>query len=218
VIAKLSFILVLTVLAACAHQSDDDYPIRHGKIPETVAPPAVPPAAPQPLPTPSPSAPLVTVPAPPPPSPIVQTNPSPRVAPGTSTPSVKSTPGSAASSGLAVAGALQISDPLSAPVKRLINSAEESLKKGKILEARSQADRAYRMDLRDPRTSFLMARVAEKEKSYEDAEQWAMRSLEYLGDSKNKLIVWNFVAKVREKSGNKKGVQEAMRKVNELKR
>lgn len=211
-IAKLSFILVLTVLAACAHQSDDDYPVRHGRIPEPVAPPAVPPAAPQPLPTPS--VPLVTLPAPPAPSPIVQTNPTPRTAPGTSTPSVKSTAGSAP----AVAGALQISEPLSAPVKRLINSAEESLKKGKILEARSQADRAYRMDLRDPRTSFLMARVAEKEKSYDDAEQWAMRSLENLGDARNKLIVWNFVAKVREKNGNKKGVQEAMRRVNELKR
>ncbi|MBC7659372.1 MAG: hypothetical protein H7249_06660 [Chitinophagaceae bacterium] len=203
---------VLMFATGCAHQGDDDYPVRHGsamKQPELVSPPVPPPASPAPIVNP----PLVTMPPPPAPAPATAA----ARAPGPVQPKMP-LPSQTATFGPVSGSALQLSEPLSAPVRRLINAAEDSLKKGKILEARAQADRAYRMDLRDPRTSFLMARVSEREKSYDDAEQWARRSLETLGDAGNKRIVWNFIASVRSKNGNKKGAQEAMRQVHELKR
>lgn len=194
-------IFTLSVFTACAHPGDDDYPLRHGQVKPAEASPLGP-VPPPPAPSPVPPVPLVTLPAPPAPK---GQPPKPAAAASSSSPKGQG-------------NTLQLSEPLSAPVKRLLNSAEESLKKGKILEARAQADRAYRMDLHDPRTSFMMARVSEREKAYEDAEQWAMRSLENLSDANNKRIVWAFVSRCREKNGNKKGRQEATRRVRDVKK
>lgn len=198
-------------MASCAHQGDDNYPVRMGKGPELVSPPVPPPTAPLPTPVPREpqSVPLVTIPAPPAPKsvPIPSKTTPPAPAPQEPVGTVSSRRSSGGGG-----GSLQLDDPLSAPVKRLISAAEESLKKGRVMEARAQADRAYRMDLRDPRTSFLMARVSEREKAFEDAEQWAMRSLENLSDMGNKKVIWKFIANIREKNGNKKGVADALRK------
>lgn len=211
--ASFRFLLISTVLSStCAHQGDDDYPLRHGAAakPQEVAPAPYPgPLPPPAAPGPAHSVPLVTVPAPIAP-------PSPKVMP----PKVpaKAAPNPALSAGSSSSGSLQMNEPLSAPVKRLLANAEDSLKKGKILEARAQADRAYRMNLHDPRTSFMMARVAEREKAYEDAEQWAMRSLENVTDPANKKTIWAFVNHCREKNGGKKGLQEAARRTKEVKK
>ncbi len=113
---------------------------------------------------------------------------------------------------------LKLEEPMAPAVKIMVTKAEENLKKGKVMEARFQADRAYRMDLRDPRTSFLLAKVAASEKDYEGAEQWAVRSLENLSDSANKEVVWGLIARVREKRGNKSGMGEALRKRAEYRR
>ncbi len=195
--------LAAFILASCAHQGDDDYPVMKNKIGKHQEPAVIPVAPP---PAPAPAAPLVTLPPPPAPKPLVG-----KPIPGANAPGAQSSSGPSPT--VAVAGNLLLNEPLSAPVKRLISAAEDSLKKGRILEARAQADRAYRMDLRDPRTSFLMARVSEREKAFEDAEQWAMRSLENLNDTGNKRVVWGFIAKVREKNGNKKGMQEALKQI-----
>ena len=207
-----SFLLVLSILGStCAHQDDDDYPVRHGSMakPSEMPSPVVPPSAPSPVQ----SVPLVTLPPPPAP-PISKPSARPATTPARTTPA----PSPGATAGSSSSGTLQMNDPLSAPVKRLLSNAEESLKKGKILEARAQADRAYRMDLHDPRTSFMMARVSERERAYEDAEQWAMRSLENVSDPANKKVIWAFVNHCREKSGGRKGLQEATRRVKELKK
>ena len=191
------------VFINCAHQGHDDYPMQNRSNRVLVKPPAVPPAGPV---APKPSAPLV---------PAVGVSKPKRVVPSVPDNTVASSKEKAPN----VAGLqLKLDEPLSPPVRRLIKSAEENLKKGKVLEARAQADRAYRMDLRDPRTSFLMAKVSVSEKDYEGAEQWAVRSLENLSDSANKQTVWGLIARVREKGGNKKGSAEAMRKRSEIRR
>lgn len=193
------------VFINCAHQGHDDYPRRDRANTVMVKPPAIPPAGPvaskpgtpaQPVPAPGVSKPKPSVPSAPEKAVARSKEKAPNV------------------SGLN----LKLDEPLSPPVRRLIKSAEENLKKGKVMEARAQADRAYRMDLRDPRTSFLMAKVSASEKDYEGAEQWAMRSLEYLSDYANKQTVWGLIARVREKSGNKAGSAEAMRKRGEVRR
>ena len=189
------------VFINCAHQGDDDYPMRV-KQQVMVRPPAVPPAPPGPKVEPAS------------PQPGVTSKPKPLevVPPKSSGISVKEKAPNLA--GLQ----LKLTEPLSLPVRRLIQSAEENLKKAKVHEARAQADRAYRMNLRDPRTSFLMAKVSASEKDFEGAEQWALRSLENLSDAANKQTVWGLIAKVREKSGNKQGAAEAMRKRSEARR
>lgn len=178
----------------------------HPQTQVMVAPPKVPPAAP--LVTPKvPAVPEAQVASP--------NLPKPKVTPQVSTSSKSSKPEKTAKlSSLQ----LKIETPLTPPVRRLISTAEENLKKGKVLEARAQADRAYRMDLRDPRTSFLMAKVSASEKDYEGAEQWAMRALENLDDGANKAVVWGLIARVREKSGNRIGAAEALKKRNESRR
>jgi hypothetical protein len=213
----------------CAHQDDDAFIVRRSK--EMVPPPAVPPRGPLPVPAPSsasgslpPSASSGSTPSGAPSS----SSPSPATGSTVSVPKPRSDSAAtdandgknkSRSKNTAAVGKanlasfqLKLDTSLSPPVKRLVNNAEESLKKGRVLEARAQADRAYRMDLRDPRTSFLLAKVSIVEKDYDSAEQWAMRALEYVNDDANKSVIWSLVARAREKAGNKIGVTEALKK------
>ncbi len=203
-------ILGLSLIAiACTHESDDYPVLRHETKERTSS------AAPAPAPNHVQQVPLVTMPPPPAPRYTPPPVPPKTVAPAAATSAAKDSKPTAHASQAPDLGSgsntLKLDEPLSPPVKRMLTQAEESLKKGKVMEARAQADRAYRMDLHDPRTTFMLARVAAHEKSYDDAEQWAMRSLENLNDPANKKVVWNFIARCREKSGNKKGVAAAKR-------
>ncbi|MES2745601.1 MAG: hypothetical protein V4655_09235 [Bdellovibrionota bacterium] len=197
------------VFINCAHQDDDHYITRRPK--EMVSPPAVPPRGPVPA---LPTAPL-SVPIPQTPGSASVSVPKPRSEAAANKPAQNApTVGKINLSALQ----LKMDSSLSPPVKRLVSNAEESLKKGRVLEARAQADRAYRMNLRDPRTSFLLAKVSVLEKDYDGAEQWAMRSLEYVDDEANKAVIWGLIARAREKAGNKPGVAEALKKRDSVRR
>lgn len=194
----MAFVLVLV---NCAHQDENDYmrsSASHPRQQATVPAPEVPSKDKKPAAVPA--AKDSNIPS--------SNNPAPKVARKLG-PSLDKAP--------ALAGLkLKMDAPLSPPLRRLLTTAEDNLKKGKILEARSLADRAYRMDLREPRTSFLLAKIFATEKDYEDAEQWALRSLENIDDRSNKAVIWGLIARVREKGGNKIGAAEALKKRNQV--
>ena len=157
----------------------------------------------------------VLVEPPPPPAPAVP----PAAAPTTPTAPAVRAPAAAKAAPQPKAGrieALVLSEPLTPPVRRMLAQGEDSLRKGDINAARSFADRAFRLALHDPRTAYLQARIAEREKSYEDAEQWAFRALENLDSAEQQKVIWGFIAVCRDKSGDKKGLVEALRERDQL--
>lgn len=108
--------------------------------------------------------------------------------------------------------ALNVARELPKPVVIMLKSAEAQLKKKQFNLARAQAERAYRMESRDPRTSFLLARIAAEEGDYQDAEQWAHRALENAESEANESFLWRFIARCRQKQGDSKGADSALRR------
>ena len=111
----------------------------------------------------------------------------------------------------AVSSELQVDEPLSKPAQILLSQSLAQLKKKQYNLARSNAERANRMQANDVRISFQLARIAAEEGAYDDAEQWANRALELTTSAANKALIWRFIANCRTKRGDGKGAQDALR-------
>jgi hypothetical protein len=110
--------------------------------------------------------------------------------------------------------ALTVENELPRAIELMLKKAEAQFADKQLSLARAQAERAYRMESqnRDPRISFLLARIAAEEGDFGDAEQWAHRSLETAESSQNKDLLWRFIARCRQKQGNSSGAMDALRR------
>lgn len=105
---------------------------------------------------------------------------------------------------------LEVAAELPKPVAIMVKNAEAQLRLKQLPMARAQAERAYRMESRDPRISYLLGRIAAAEGDYQDAEQWGQRALESSDTASNKDVIWRFIARCRQKQGDSRGAEDAL--------
>ncbi len=111
-----------------------------------------------------------------------------------------------------------IKEPLSVAVQSLLKKAQSALEMKQYAEAQAHAERAYRMEGRDFRVLFMLARVSLSLESPADAEQWAQRALESLPNKykAHRLQTWEFIAKVRKLRNDEVGEQAALKEARSI--
>ncbi len=112
------------------------------------------------------------------------------------------------------------SQPLPAAPSMLLESAEQHFAQGRLTMAHSQAERVYRLEPRNYRVIFLLARIAYENKSPEDAEQWAYKALDALQPqfTAERRKVWEFIATCRRDQGQIDAAEEALREAHRLRK
>jgi predicted Zn-dependent protease len=108
--------------------------------------------------------------------------------------------------------------PLLPAVTMMVASAQQHLKSGNLIMAESEAERAYRLQPQDPRVLLLQAEVAAAQKAPADAEQWALKALDYLGIEQlaERIRIWDLLARLREEQGDREGAQAARQEARRL--
>lgn len=111
-----------------------------------------------------------------------------------------------------------IKEPLPIAVQSLLKKAQSALEQKQYAEAQAHAERAYRMEGRDFRVLFMMARVNLSLGSSADAEQWAGRALESLPNKykAHRVQTWEFIAKVRKLRQDDIGEQAALKEARSI--
>jgi hypothetical protein len=105
-----------------------------------------------------------------------------------------------------------IKEPLSPAVQSLLRKSQAALENKQFQEAEAHAERAYRMEGRDYRVLFMMARVSLSQGSAADAEQWAQRSLGSLASKykAHRIQTFEFIARARALQGDQAGYDQAL--------
>jgi len=111
-----------------------------------------------------------------------------------------------------------IKEPLSPAVQSLLRKSQAALENKEFQEAEAHAERAYRMEGRDYRVLFMMARVSLSKGSAADAEQWAQRSLGSLSTKykAHRIQTLEFIAKVRALQGDQAGHDQALEQARKV--
>ena len=105
-----------------------------------------------------------------------------------------------------------IKEPLAPAVQSLLKKSQAALEQHNYQEAEAHAERAYRMEGRDYRVLFMLARISYASGAAADAEQWAQRALGSLPDKykAHRVQTWEFIAKTRSARGDQAGHDEAI--------
>ncbi|WP_322628817.1 tetratricopeptide repeat protein [Halothiobacillus sp.] len=111
------------------------------------------------------------------------------------------------------AAPMQAVPTASAPaVHALIVRAEQQTKAGDLGGAEATLERAVQIQPHDPRLwmDFAQLRLAQNQAA--EAEQFALRAVQYAGTNQELSSAWIMVAKTRDAQGNIQGAAEARRK------
>lgn len=105
-----------------------------------------------------------------------------------------------------------IKEPLVPAVQSLLKKSQQALEQKQYQEAEAHAERAYRMEGKDFRVLFMLARVSLGSGSPADAEQWALRALGFLPAKYkgHRIQAWEFIARARSLRGDQAGHDEAL--------
>lgn len=123
-------------------------------------------------------------------------------------------PGAGPSGGMNMNRAPAQAEPMaSAPaVHALMVRAEHQTKAGDLGGADATLERAVQIQPHDPRLwmDFAQLRLAQNQAA--EAEQFALRAVQYAGTNQELSAAWLLVAKARDAQGNVQGAAEARRK------
>ncbi len=102
-------------------------------------------------------------------------------------------------------------------VSMLLNKAKEDLASGQLELAQSSLERAYRIDYKDGRILLLMGKVLFAKGQEQQAEQWALRSVDLFLPEEVllKRKAWEFISQCRIKMGDYEGANHAIEMAKE---
>lgn len=108
--------------------------------------------------------------------------------------------------------------PQKRAVKLLVKQSSDYLDHGYLDKATATLERAYRIDYQDPEVSLMMAFTLFAKGDEEQAEQWALKSLNhwYPSQTQQRRRAWELVSQCRVRRGDYQGANRAIEKARSL--